>query len=121
VSVTLSSCGVIQHHLDICRPDYPDTVQEIERGLYVDDLLTGNQTVEKAQEIKNTATEILGKACFQLHKWNSNARELEASIEVDNDGGVTYAKEQLGVKPEDCGLLGMKWNKDADTIAVSIP
>ena len=84
-------------------------------------LLTGNQTVEKAQEIKNTATEIFGKACFQLHKWNSNARELEASIEVDNEGGVTYAKEQLGVKPEECGLLGMKWNKDADTIAVTIP
>jgi len=75
----------------------------------------------RAQEIKNTATEIFGKACFQLHKWNSNARGLEASIEVDNEGGVTYAKEQLGVKPEECGLLGMKWNKDANTIAVSIP
>ena len=87
----------------------------------MDDLLTGDQTVKKAQEIKNTATEIFGKAYFQLHKWNSNARELEASVEVDNKGGVTYAKEQLGVKPEDCGLLGMKWNKDADTIAVSIP
>ena len=113
--------GVIQHHLNICRPDYPDAVLEIERGLYVDDLLTGDQTVGKVREIKNTAIEIFGKACFQLHKWNSNARELEASVEVDNEGGVTYAKEQLGVKPEECGLLGLKWNKDADTIAVSIP
>ena len=25
------------------------------------------------------------------------------------------------MKPEECGLLGMKWNKDAVTIAVSIP
>ena len=75
----------------------------------------------RAQEIKNTATEIFGKACFQLHKWSSNARGLEASIEVDNEGGVTYAKEQLGVKPEECGLLGMKWNKDANNMAVSIP
>ena len=25
--------GVIQHHLNICRPDYPDAVLEIERGL----------------------------------------------------------------------------------------
>ena len=39
--------GVIQHHLNICRPDYPDAVPEIERGLYVDDLLMGDQTVEK--------------------------------------------------------------------------
>jgi len=44
--------GVIQHHLNICRPDYPDAVQEIERGLYVDDLLMGDQTVEKAWKIK---------------------------------------------------------------------
>jgi len=41
---------------------------------------------------------------------NTNARELEASVEVDNEGAVTYAKE-LGVKPEKCGLLGIKWKK----------
>ena len=47
--------GVISNHLSTCRPDYPETVQEIERGLYVDDLLSGEQTVRKAREIKNTA------------------------------------------------------------------
>ena len=113
--------GVIQHHLSICRPDYPETVPEIERGLYVDDLLSGGQTVEKAREIKDTAREIFGKASFQLHKWNSNTRELEATDAVDDEGGVTYAKEQLGAKPEECGLLGLRWNKDADTIAVTFP
>ena len=113
--------GVIQHHLNICRPDYPETVPEIERGLYVDDLLSGGQTVEKAREIKDTAREIFGKASFQLHKWNSNTRELEVTDAVDDEGGVTYAKEQLGAKPGECGLLGLRWNKDADTIAVIFP
>ena len=47
--------GVISNHLSTCRPDYPETVPEIERGLYVDDLLSGEQTVRKAREIKNTA------------------------------------------------------------------
>ncbi|XP_074636912.1 uncharacterized protein LOC141895072 [Acropora palmata] len=113
--------GVIQHHLSICRPDYPETVLEIERGLYVDDLLSGGQTVEKAREIKDTAREIFGKASFQLHKWNSNAREVEVTDAVDDESGVTCAKEQLGVKPGECGLLGLRWNKDADTIAVTFP
>ena len=113
--------GVIQHHLSICRSDYPETVPEIERGLYVDDLLSGGQTVEKAREIKDTAGEIFGKASFQLHKWNSNARELEVTDAVDDESGVTYAKEQLGAKPGECGLLGLRWNKDADTIAVTFP
>ena len=34
---------------------------------------------------------------------------------------VTYAKEQLGVKLGECGLLGLRWNKDSDTIAVTFP
>ena len=61
------------------------------------------------------------KATFQFHKCNSNTRELEVTDAVDNESGVIYAKEQLGVKPEECGLLGLRWNKNADTIAVAIP
>ena len=34
---------------------------------------------------------------------------------------VTSSKEQLGVKPGECGLLGLRWNKDSDTIAVTFP
>ena len=108
--------GVIQHHLNICQPDYPDAVPEIERGLYVDDLLMGDQTAEKARKIKATSTEIFGKA-----SWNSKVRELEAFGAHNNKGVVTYAKEQLGVKPGECGLLGLRWNKDSDTIAVTFP
>ena len=67
---------------------------EIERGLYVDDLLIGDQTVEKAWKIKATSTEIFGKASFKLHKWNSNVRELKAFGAHDNEGVVTYVKEQ---------------------------
>ena len=107
------------YHLCICRPDYPEIVPEIERGLFVDDILTGNQTVRRAWEMKDA--DFFGKATFWLHKWNSNARELEVTDAVDDESGVTYAKEQLGVKPGECGLLELKWNKDADTIAVTSP
>ena len=80
----------------------------------------GDQAVENAQEIKANSTGIFGKASLKLHKWNSNVRELEASNAPDN-GVVTYAKEQLGVKPGECGLLGLRWNKDSETIAVTFP
>ena len=73
----------------------------------------GDQTVEKAWKIKAT-TEIFGKASFKLYKWNSNVQELEAFGAHDNEGVVTYAKEQLGVKPGECGLLGLRWNKDSN-------
>ena len=53
-----------------------------------------------------------------LHKWHSNAMELESYI-VD-DGEATYAKETLGTKPSDTKLLGLGWNKKEDTLFVSL-
>ena len=87
----------------------------------MDDLLTGGPTVEKARQVEKTATEIFAKATFTLHKWNSNARELELTEATDSEVGLTYAKEQLGEKPGTCGLLGLRWNKEDDKIPVTFP
>ena len=85
------SGGVIQHHLEICKPDYPETAPQIERAIVSDDLLTGGPTVEKARQVKKTATEIFPKATFTLHKWSSNARELELNEATDSEVGLTCA------------------------------
>ncbi len=45
--------GVIQHLLESCRQNYPDIVSEIERSLYVDNLISGRPTSKKAKEIKS--------------------------------------------------------------------
>ena len=45
--------GVIQQHLGSHREMDPTSVAEIEKGLYVDDLISGGQTVEEAIKIKN--------------------------------------------------------------------
>ena len=42
---------MIEQHLNHCRADHPECVDEIERELYVDDLLTGGSTVEKAKQL----------------------------------------------------------------------
>ena len=100
----------------------PEVVAELRKGLYVDDLLTGGQTTERARHNKERATEILNDATFQLHKWNSNAPELEG--ENDNEqrpDEQTYAKQQLNVKQGDSKLLGLKWNKQQDTLSVVVP
>ncbi|KAK3723360.1 hypothetical protein QZH41_012354, partial [Actinostola sp. cb2023] len=111
---------VIQHHLNATREEHPDIVRDIEQGLYVDDLLLGGQTVQDARAAKDTATEIFGKAGFELHKWNSNARELELD-QQGSDTDDSYAKQQLQLKSGECGLLGLKWDKDGDTVGVTFP
>lgn len=88
---------MITHHLSLCRGDYPKCVDEIERKLYVDDLLTWGSTVEKAKERKALKTGIFGQATFFLHKWHSNIIELELDGSTEKEDELTYAKQQLGV------------------------
>ena len=99
---------VIQHHLNLARTEQPKQVEEIQRSLYVDDILSGGQTVEEVKELR------------KLHKWNSNVKSLEEEI-PDQEASLSHAKEQLGVKSGETTLLGLKWNKEKDTIGVTFP
>ena len=112
--------GVIQHHLNTERSEQPKQVEEIERSLYVDDILSGGQTVEETKELKNSTTKIFETASLKLHKWNSNVQSLEEDI-PDQEVSLSHAKEQLGVKGGETTLLGLKWNKERDTIGVTFP
>ena len=95
---------------------------EISRRLYVDDLISGAGNVQKAQGLKKNATEIFTDAGFDLHKWHSNAPELEGRCtESENNDEITYAKEQLGSSDDECKLLGLAWNKREDTLSVTFP
>ena len=76
-----------------------------------------NTTVVK--RLKQLITNIVGEAQFVLHKWNSNAPELEDGN--NSDEIQTYAKSQLGVKRNETKILGLKWDKTADTLDVTFP
>ena len=79
--------GVIHQHLNTCRADHPGAVAEIERELYVDDLITGGGTVQETEQKKATTTEIFRQATFHLHKWHSNIPKLEISEDAENEQG----------------------------------
>ena len=89
--------GVIEQHLSPWEERYPDIVAELRKSLYVDDLLSGGQTIAEAADRKEKVVEVFEDATFKLHKWNSNASELElhGEVTVGNDE-ETYAKRQLG-------------------------
>ena len=70
--------------------------------------------MEETREIKEDAVKILGEGGFMLHKWHSNAAELES--DVKEDGETTYAKESLGTTPLETKFLGLGWNKSEDTL-----
>ena len=89
--------------------------------MYVDDLISGKTTVKEALQLKQKATTIFNDATFTLHKWYSNAVELE-EVTTNVTGDQTFAKQQLGIPSGgDCSLLGLSWTKGDDKINVVIP
>ena len=114
--------GVIEQHLAGWIDKRPESVAEISRSLYVDDLISGASDVGKCQDLKSDATEVFTDASFELHKWHSNAPKLEDQCaNPENSEDTTYAKEQLGSTTGECKLLGLAWNKTEDTLSVVFP
>ena len=113
--------AVLESHFDAWAEKYPDEVARLRRSMYVDDLLTGGQTVQQVQMRKERAQEILHDATFELHKWNSNIPQLEETASSEALQEQSYAKQTLMVKPSESKLLGMKWDKRSDTLAVTFP
>ena len=62
--------GVLKAHLDAWEERHLDMVAELQRSLYVDNLLTGGQITSQAQQRKDGSIQILDNAPFQLHKWH---------------------------------------------------
>ena len=71
--------GVVKQHLENCRKAYPEIVIEIEKSLYLDDLINGGPTVEAAKQVKETSTEVFAQGGFTLQKWHSNAAGARCS------------------------------------------
>ena len=74
-SPAILSC-VISHHLRKYHKKYPELVQSIESSLYVDDLIAGEDTVERAFNLYAKAKGFMADGNFNLRKWNSNSTEL---------------------------------------------
>ena len=91
--------GVLEAHLDHWKSKAPEAVDALKKSLYVDDIISGGNTVHEAKQRKSEATDILGDATFSLHKWASNVDELDGESEGKDDGEEqTAAKQQLCVK-----------------------
>ena len=104
--------GVLECHLNAWEERYPKLGTELRHSLHVDDLLTGDQTIQEGQKRKKKATEILGDATFKLHKWHSNIEQLERDGEqLESHDDQSFAKQPLGVRPNETRMLGLKWNK----------
>lgn len=99
--------------------EYPTAAAIIGSCFYVDDVLTGADSVEEASHIREELNQLLLRACMTLRKWRSNSKELLHSIPEE-------LREQEPVHlismPGDCQkALGVHWNTELDTMYVATP
>eukprot|EP00795_Rhopilema_esculentum_P000506 gene506-10185_t len=94
-------CATVKKHLEECRAEFPEEVSEIERSIYVDDLLLGGSSITEVQKLKESAIEIFDSAKFTLHKLHSNRKELETDdADTDTELEAKPVKEILKVGRE---------------------
>ena len=96
--------ATLQYHCSQQPEEVKETVQALRENTYVDNLMQTGQGSEEMKRFKTEATQVLEEVRFPVHKWESNLQELES------DGMANPSK-----------ILGLSWDKQNDTIEVTIP
>ena len=125
--------GTLQHHIKRYQPEDPAFVEKLLKSLYVDDLISGSNSVKEAFELFLKSKACLSEASFHLRKWASSSKELMSLIQMseatqahDNpiqsrvaEDQSTFAKLSIGqLETLDRGeskVLGHLWNRSEDT------
>nr|XP_029716566.1 uncharacterized protein LOC115259910 [Aedes albopictus] len=88
---------------------FPTIVEKAIKGTYIDDVITGADTVEEAKELRTQLSEIFASGGFHLRKWASNSTaalagvpeediEVKAAIELDDSTTI----KTLGIHWQPC-------------------
>ena len=90
----------------------------IQDSFYVDDGLTGSDTVGKAISLWKSLQELFARGRFVLHKWNSNSQEVLAHIPPD-----FREQKEVNVLPSAEGYfktLGLEWNSHLNSFRLTM-
>ena len=127
------------HHLAKYPQSETKLVEVLENSFYVDDLITGEDSVEESFQIYKGLKQIMATGGFNLRKWHSNSDELLAKIESNELGSEkppdrslmqpncqtfeedeSYAKSTTGHntidKADTVKVLVANWNARSDEI-----
>lgn len=85
--------------------------KEIENSFYVDDYISGTDTVENAIDIKSRLTDLLQSYGFKLHKWKSNSEYVCGKEDVNQ----IHSFENSTTK-----VLGLQWCPKSDSFSFNV-
>ncbi|UYV82363.1 hypothetical protein LAZ67_21001792 [Cordylochernes scorpioides] len=95
--------------------NYPEASRVTLNDFYVDDLLTGAQTIAETKELIDQLKDLMKKGGFHLRKWNSNCHEIVSHVEEMNEERKINLEKGAISK-----ILGIVWDHVQDTFRVNI-
>ncbi|XP_022182788.1 uncharacterized protein LOC111042467 [Myzus persicae] len=103
--------GCLKKLSDEYKTQYPVASEVIAADFYMDDLLSGANSLEETITLRNNLITILHSAGLQLRKWVANKSQVLADIaNVDNDPLRVLNLDNSPIK-----MLGLFWNPHNDT------
>ena len=112
--MTCSTFLLINQDLDTWEQQHPASIKEVRDIVYVDDLVTREETVKAAASKNIIATEVFSNATFEIQlKGSPNSQSSQQDL--------TFPKQQVRRgKPSQGTFLGLPWDRDADTSSVML-
>lgn len=86
------------------KEEFPRAAERIPKNFYVDDLLSGADTVEEAMQLKDEINDVLASVGLNLRKWSSTDRRLLEPGASEEIFSVKLPQEEATVK-----ALGIHW------------
>ncbi|XP_063392620.1 uncharacterized protein LOC134678100 [Cydia fagiglandana] len=98
------------------HPDSP-AAHIMRRDVYVDDILTGADSLTEAQELKSELIELMRSAGYELRKWSSNRRELLQDLPQEH----CEMPRQFDTDDKSfIKVLGIQWNPMSDSMSYQL-
>lgn len=87
---------------------YPEASTALKNDSYVDDILTGSDSIKAVTKLRDDLIQILSQGCFELAKWASNRSEILPK--------TVSSSETIKFEPKDsaCKTLGLVWKTGDD-------
>lgn len=98
------------HLAETNSESYPKATQVLKSCFYMDDLLTGADSVQEVIQIKKELTKVLGNAGFHLRKFLSNNSDVLSSL---GESASPLFTIPVGER-ENAKTLGVSWNSNSD-------
>ena len=98
--------------------EYPKAAIAVEKSFYVDDGLTGADTIEEAIDLQRQLQDLFTRGGFLLRKWNSN--EPSVLQHISSELKESHSTQSLPSPDNYTKTLGIEWNAHLDLFRLTV-